>query len=60
LHKEGAELRLCPLNFRYRLFRMVRPDLGIRSFAERAEKKPVLHASVELTGYRPGLSPKSI
>jgi uncharacterized protein len=35
-------------------FNMVRADLGIRSFAELAQKKPVLHASVELTDYGPG------
>lgn len=35
-------------------FNMVRADLGVRSFAELAQKKPVLHASVELTDYGPG------
>jgi TRAP-type uncharacterized transport system substrate-binding protein len=35
-------------------FNMVRADLGVRSFAELAKKKPVLHASVELTSYGPG------
>ncbi|HWE75395.1 MAG TPA: TAXI family TRAP transporter solute-binding subunit [Stellaceae bacterium] len=35
-------------------FNMVRADLGVRSFAELAQKKPVLHASVELTSYGPG------
>lgn len=35
-------------------FNMVRADLGIRSFAELAQKKPRLTASVELTSYGPG------
>jgi TRAP-type uncharacterized transport system substrate-binding protein len=35
-------------------FNMVRADLGVRSFAELAQKKPKLNASVELTDYGPG------
>jgi TRAP-type uncharacterized transport system substrate-binding protein len=35
-------------------FNMVRADLGVRSFAELVQKKPVLHASIELTDYGPG------
>jgi TRAP-type uncharacterized transport system substrate-binding protein len=35
-------------------FNMVRADLGIRSFAELAKKKPVLHVSIELPAYGPG------
>ncbi|HLI21253.1 MAG TPA: TAXI family TRAP transporter solute-binding subunit [Stellaceae bacterium] len=35
-------------------FNMVRADLGVRSFAELAQKKPRLTASVELTDYGPG------
>ena len=35
-------------------FNMVRADLGIRSFAELARKKPRLIVSVELTSYGPG------
>ncbi len=35
-------------------FNMVRADLGVRSFAELARKKPVLHASIEFPSYGPG------
>lgn len=35
-------------------FNMVRADLGVRSFAELAKKKPALHASVEKPEYGPG------
>jgi TRAP-type uncharacterized transport system substrate-binding protein len=35
-------------------FNMVRADLGVRSFAELAKKKPALHVSVEKPEYGPG------
>jgi hypothetical protein len=35
-------------------FNMVRADLGIRSFAELAKKKPALQVSIETTDYGPG------
>ena len=57
-YKDGKASRIRALARLVRpdqhFFNMVRADLGIRSFAELAQKKPVLHASVELTDYGPG------
>jgi uncharacterized protein len=58
VYKDGRASRIRALARLIRpdqhFFNMVRADLGVRSFAELAQKKPVLHASVELTDYGPG------
>src|ERR1700760_4731840 len=58
LYKDGKASRIRALARLIRpdqhFFNMVRADLGVRSFAELAKKKPVLHASIELTDYGPG------
>jgi hypothetical protein len=58
VYKDGKASRIRALARLIRpdqhFFNMVRADLGIRSFAELAQKKPVLNASVELTEYGPG------
>jgi uncharacterized protein len=57
-YKDGKASRIRALARLIRpdqhFFNMVRADLGIRSFAELAQKKPVLHASIEVTDYGPG------
>jgi hypothetical protein len=57
-YKDGKASRIRALARLIRpdqhFFNMVRADLGVRSFAELARKKPVLHASIELTDYGPG------
>ena len=57
-YKDGRASRIRALARLIRpdqhFFNMVRAELGVRSFAELARKKPVLHASVELTDYGPG------
>ena len=58
VYKDGKASRIRALARLIRpdqhFFNMVRADLGVRSFAELAKKKPVLHASIELTSYGPG------
>ena len=57
-YKDGKASRIRALARLVRpdqhFFNMVRADLGVRSFAELARKKPVLNASIELTDYGPG------
>ena len=57
-YKDGKASRIRALARLIRpdqhFFNMVRADLGVRSFAELAQKKPVLHASIEVTDYGPG------
>jgi uncharacterized protein len=57
-YKDGRASRIRALARLIRpdqhFFNMVRADLGVRSFAELAQKKPVLHASIEVTDYGPG------
>jgi uncharacterized protein len=57
-YKDGKASRIRALARLVRpdqhFFNMVRADLGVRSFAELAQKKPVLHASIEVTDYGPG------
>lgn len=53
---EASSIRSLALLVRpnQHFFNMVRADLGIRSFAEIAEKKPALNVSIETTDYGPG------
>jgi TRAP-type uncharacterized transport system substrate-binding protein len=57
-YKDGRASRIRALARLIRpdqhFFNMVRADLGVRSFAELVQKKPVLHASIEVTDYGPG------
>jgi TRAP-type uncharacterized transport system substrate-binding protein len=57
-YKDGKASRIRALARLVRpdqhFFNMVRADLGVRSFAELAAKKPKLRASIELPEYGPG------
>ena len=57
-YKDGKAARVRALARLVRpdqhFFNMVRADLGVRSFAELAKKKPALHVSVEKPEYGPG------
>ena len=58
VYKDGAAASIRSLAHLVRpdqhFFNMIRADLGIRSFAELAKKKPALHMSIELPDYGPG------
>ena len=58
IYKDGAAASIRSLAHLVRpdqhFFNMLRADLGIRSFADLAKKKPALHVSIETTDYGPG------
>jgi len=58
VYKNGEASSIRSLAFLVRpdqhFFNMLRADLGIRSFAELAKKKPALNVSIELPDYGPG------